>query len=132
MIESAKNILLMLSNTERSIYERASDYAQRKRLALGGPVETGMLVVQKELLLMLIGVVYSSGSCTSPRQPRSSCRPATTSMRAGERAPASVSSEWPRCTHHFEALGMHETKIVTGFRIAAAVGVLVALLLLRV
>jgi hypothetical protein len=53
-------------------------------------------------------------------------------MRAGERAPASVSSEWPRCTHHFEALGMHETKIVTGFRIAAAVGVLVALLLLRV
>ena len=34
--------------------------------------------------------------------------------------------------HHFEALGMHETKIVTGFRIAAAAGVLVALLLLRV
>ena len=54
MIESAKNILLMLSNTERSIYERASDYAQRKRLALGGPVETGMLVVHKELLLMPI------------------------------------------------------------------------------
>ena len=44
MMKSIKNILLTLSNTERSVYERASDSAQRKQLALGSAVALAPLL----------------------------------------------------------------------------------------
>jgi len=94
-------------------------------LALGGAVGTTILMVRKELLLPLLGIVYFAEAVSVILQTsyfKYTRRRTGTGKRIFRMAPLH---------HHFEALGIHEAKIVTRFWIVTAITVIAALLLLR-
>jgi phospho-N-acetylmuramoyl-pentapeptide-transferase len=94
-------------------------------LALGGAVGATILMVRKELLLPLLGVVYFAEAVSVILQTsyfKYTRRRTGTGKRIFRMAPLH---------HHFEAMGIHEAKIVTRFWIVTAITVIAALLLLR-
>jgi phospho-N-acetylmuramoyl-pentapeptide-transferase len=94
-------------------------------LALGGAVGTTILMVRKELLLPLLGIVYFAEAVSVILQTgyfKYTRRRTGTGERIFRMAPLH---------HHFEALGLHEAKIVTRFWIVTAITVIAALLSLR-
>lgn len=94
-------------------------------LALGGAVGTTILMVRKELLLPLLGIVYFAEAVSVILQTsyfKYTRRRTGTGERIFRMAPLH---------HHFEALGIHEAKIVTRFWIVTAITVIGALLMLR-
>jgi phospho-N-acetylmuramoyl-pentapeptide-transferase len=94
-------------------------------LALGGAVGTTILMVRKELLLPLLGIVYFAEAVSVILQTsyfKYTRRRTGTGKRIFRMAPLH---------HHFEALGLHEAKIVTRFWIVTAITVIAALLSLR-
>jgi phospho-N-acetylmuramoyl-pentapeptide-transferase len=94
-------------------------------LALGGAVGTTILMVRKELLLPLLGIVYFAEAVSVILQTsyfKYTRRRTGTGQRIFKMAPLH---------HHFEARGLHEAKIVTRFWIVTAITVIAALLLLR-
>ncbi len=94
-------------------------------LALGGAVGTTILMVRKELLLPLLGIVYFAEAVSVILQTsyfKYTRRRTGSGKRIFRMAPLH---------HHFEAMGVHEAKIVTRFWIVTAITVIAALLLLR-
>jgi phospho-N-acetylmuramoyl-pentapeptide-transferase len=94
-------------------------------LALGGAVGTTILMVRKELLLPLLGIVYFAEAVSVILQTgyfKYTRRRTGTGKRIFKMAPLH---------HHFEARGTHEAKIVTRFWIVTAITVIAALLSLR-
>ena len=94
-------------------------------LALGGAVGATILMVRKELLLPLLGIVYFAEAVSVILQTsyfKYTRRRTGTGKRIFKMAPLH---------HHFEARGLHEAKIVTRFWIVTAITVIAALLLLR-
>jgi len=94
-------------------------------LALGGAVGVTILMVRKELLLPLLGIVYFAEAVSVILQTsyfKYTRRRTGTGKRIFKMAPLH---------HHFEARGLHEAKIVTRFWIVTAITVIAALLLLR-
>jgi phospho-N-acetylmuramoyl-pentapeptide-transferase len=94
-------------------------------LALGGAVGTTILMVRKELLLPLLGIVYFAEAVSVILQTgyfKYTRRRTGTGKRVFRMAPLH---------HHFEARGLHEAKIVTRFWIVTAITVIAALLSLR-
>ena len=94
-------------------------------LALGGAVGATILMVRKELLLPLLGIVYFAEAVSVILQTsyfKYTRRQTGEGRRIFKMAPLH---------HHFEARGLHEAKIVTRFWIVTAITVIAALLLLR-
>ena len=94
-------------------------------LALGGAVGATILMVRKELLLPLLGIVYFAEAVSVILQTsyyKYTRRQTGEGKRIFRMAPLH---------HHFEALGLHEAKIVTRFWIVTAITVIAALLSLR-
>ena len=94
-------------------------------LALGAAVGTLTLMVRKELLLPLLGIVYFAESLSVILQTtyfKHTRRRTGTGKRIFRMAPLH---------HHYEAQGVHEAKIVTRFWIVTAITVIAALLTLR-
>ena len=94
-------------------------------LALGGAVGATILMVRKELLLPLLGIVYFAEAVSVILQTsyfKYTRRRTGTGQRIFLMAPLH---------HHFEAKGLHEAKIVTRFWIVTAITVIAALLMLR-
>lgn len=94
-------------------------------LALGGAMGTTILMVRKELLLPLLGIVYFAEAVSVILQTsyfKYTRRQTGTGRRIFKMAPLH---------HHYEALGIHEAKIVTRFWIVTAITVIAALLMLR-
>jgi phospho-N-acetylmuramoyl-pentapeptide-transferase len=94
-------------------------------LALGGAVGATILMVRKELLLPLLGIVYFAEAVSVILQTsyfKCTRRRTGTGQRIFLMAPLH---------HHFEAKGLHEAKIVTRFWIVTAITVIAALLMLR-
>jgi phospho-N-acetylmuramoyl-pentapeptide-transferase len=94
-------------------------------LALGGAVGTTILMVRKELLLPLLGIVYFAEAVSVILQ-TSYFKYTRRQTGEGERI-----FRMAPLHHHFEALGLHEAKIVTRFWIVTAITVIAALLSLR-
>jgi phospho-N-acetylmuramoyl-pentapeptide-transferase len=94
-------------------------------LALGGAVGTTILMVRKELLLPLLGIVYFAEAVSVILQ---TSYFKYTRRRTGE---GKRIFRMAPLHHHFEALGLHEAKIVTRFWIVTAITVIAALLSLR-
>jgi phospho-N-acetylmuramoyl-pentapeptide-transferase len=95
-------------------------------LALGGAVGSTILMVRKELLLPLLCSVYFAEAVSVILQTsyfKYTRRHTGTGQRVFRMAPLH---------HHYEALGMHEAKIVTRFWIVTAITVIAALLILRI
>ena len=95
-------------------------------LALGAAVGAVTLMVRKELLLPLLGIVYFAEALSVILQTgyfKYSRRRTGTGKRIFRMAPLH---------HHFEARGTHEAKIVTRFWIVTALTVIAALLTLRI
>jgi len=95
-------------------------------LALGGAVGATILMVRKELLLPLLGIVYFAEAVSVILQTsyfKYTRRRTGTGQRIFRMAPLH---------HHFEARGLHEAKIVTRFWIVTAITVIAALLMLRI
>jgi len=95
-------------------------------LALGAAVGSMTLMVRKELLLPLLGIVYFAEALSVILQTgyfKYTRRRTGTGQRIFKMAPLH---------HHYEANGVHEAKIVTRFWIVTAVTVIVALLTLRI
>ncbi|MFB6231230.1 MAG: phospho-N-acetylmuramoyl-pentapeptide-transferase [Salinibacter sp.] len=95
-------------------------------LALGGAVGSTILMVRKELLLPLLCSVYFAEAVSVILQTsyfKYTRRHTGTGHRIFRMAPLH---------HHYEALGMHEAKIVTRFWIVTAITVIAALLILRI
>ncbi len=95
-------------------------------LALGGAVGATVLMVRKELLLPLLGIVYFAEAVSVIVQTsyfKYTRRRTGTGKRVFQMAPLH---------HHYEALGIHEAKIVTRFWIVTAITVIAALLMLRI
>lgn len=95
-------------------------------LALGGAVGSTILMVRKELLLPLLGIVYFAEAVSVILQTsyfKYTRRRTGKGQRVFLMAPLH---------HHYEARGMHEAKIVTRFWIVTAITVIAALLLLRI
>ena len=93
-------------------------------LALGGAVASVAVILRIELLLVLFGAVYLVETVSVILQTcyfRCTRRLTGKGRRILRMAPLH---------HHFEKLGMCETEIVTGFRVAATLGVIAALLVL--
>ncbi len=94
-------------------------------LALGGAVGVPILMVRKELMLPLLGIVYFAEAVSVILQTsyfKYTRRRTGTGKRIFRMAPLH---------HHFEAKGLHEAKIVTRFWIVTAITVIAALLSLR-
>jgi len=94
-------------------------------LALGGAVGATILMVRKELLLPLLGIVYFAEAMSVILQ-TSYYKYTRRQTGEGERV-----FRMAPLHHHFEALGLHEAKIVTRFWIVTAITVIAALLSLR-
>ena len=94
-------------------------------LALGGAVGATILMARKELLLPLLGIVYFAEAVSVILQ-TSYFKYTRRQTGEGERI-----FRMAPLHHHFEALGIHEAKIVTRFWIVTAITVIAALLLLR-
>ena len=94
-------------------------------LALGGAVGATILMVRKELLLPLLGIVYFAEAVSVILQ-TSYYKYTRRQTGEGERI-----FRMAPLHHHFEALGLHEAKIVTRFWIVTAITVIAALLSLR-
>jgi phospho-N-acetylmuramoyl-pentapeptide-transferase len=94
-------------------------------LALGGAVGATILMVRKELLLPLLGIVYFAEAVSVIMQ-TSYFKYTRRQTGEGERI-----FRMAPLHHHFEALGLHEAKIVTRFWIVTAITVIAALLSLR-
>jgi phospho-N-acetylmuramoyl-pentapeptide-transferase len=94
-------------------------------LALGGAVGATILMVRKELLLPLLGIVYFAEAVSVILQ-TSYFKYTRRQTGEGERI-----FRMAPLHHHFEALGLHEAKIVTRFWIVTAITVIAALLSLR-
>jgi phospho-N-acetylmuramoyl-pentapeptide-transferase len=95
-------------------------------LALGGAVGSVAVILRIELLLVLIGAVYLAETVSVILQTcyfKCTRRLTGCGQRIFRMAPLH---------HHFEKLGVPETKIVSGFRVAAALAVIVALLTLGI
>jgi phospho-N-acetylmuramoyl-pentapeptide-transferase len=95
-------------------------------LALGAAVGSMTLMIRKELLLPLLGIVYFAEALSVIIQTgyfKYSRRQTGTGRRVFRMAPLH---------HHFEARGTHEAKIVTRFWIVTALTVIAALLSLRI
>ncbi|WP_022834346.1 phospho-N-acetylmuramoyl-pentapeptide-transferase [Salisaeta longa] len=95
-------------------------------LALGAAVGAMTLMVRKELLLPLLGIVYVAEAVSVIMQTsyfKYTRRRTGTGRRIFRMAPLH---------HHFEAKGTHEAKIVTRFWIVTALTVIAALLTLRI
>jgi len=95
-------------------------------LALGAAVATMTLMVRKELLLPLLGIVYFAEAVSVLLQTgyfKYTRRRTGTGQRIFRMAPLH---------HHYEARGVHEAKIVTRFWIVTAITVIAALLTLRI
>ena len=95
-------------------------------LALGGAVGSTILMVRKELLLPLLGIVYFTEAVSVIVQTtyfKYTRRRTGTGKRVFRMAPLH---------HHYEARGIHEAKIVTRFWIVTAITVIAALLMLRI
>ncbi len=95
-------------------------------LALGGAVGATVLMVRKELMLPLLCIVYFAEAVSVILQTsyfKYTRRRTGTGKRIFRMAPLH---------HHYEALGMHEAKIVTRFWIVTAITVIAALLTLRI
>ncbi len=95
-------------------------------LALGGAVGATVLMVRKELLLPLLGIVYFAEAVSVILQTsyfKYTRRRTGEGRRIFRMAPLH---------HHYEALGIHEAKIVTRFWIVTAITVIAALLILRI
>ena len=95
-------------------------------LALGGAVGSVAVILRIELLLVLIGAVYLAETVSVILQTcyfKCTRRLTGRGRRIFRMAPLH---------HHFEKLGMRETEIVRGFRVAATLGVIAALLTLGV
>jgi phospho-N-acetylmuramoyl-pentapeptide-transferase len=95
-------------------------------LALGAAVGAMTLMVRKELLLPILGIVYFAEALSVIIQTgyfKYSRRRTGTGKRVFRMAPLH---------HHFEARGTHEAKIVTRFWIVTALTVIAALLTLRI
>jgi phospho-N-acetylmuramoyl-pentapeptide-transferase len=95
-------------------------------LALGAAVGAMALMVRKELLLPLLGIVYFAEAVSVILQTtyfKYTRRRTGTGKRIFHMAPLH---------HHFEARGTHEAKIVTRFWIVTALTVIAALLTLRI
>ena len=95
-------------------------------LALGGAVGSTILMVRKELLLPLLGIVYFAEALSVIVQTsyfKYTRRRTGTGKRVFRMAPLH---------HHYEARGLHEAKIVTRFWIVTAITVIAALLILRI
>mgnify|MGYP000220398791 CR=1 FL=1 len=95
-------------------------------LALGGAVGATVLMVRKELMLPLLCIVYFAEAVSVILQTsyfKYTRRTTGTGKRIFRMAPLH---------HHYEALGMHEAKIVTRFWIVTAITVIAALLTLRI
>jgi phospho-N-acetylmuramoyl-pentapeptide-transferase len=84
-----------------------------------------ILMVRKELLLPLLGIVYFAEAVSVILQ-TSYFKYTRRQTGEGERI-----FRMAPLHHHFEALGIHEAKIVTRFWIVTAITVIAALLLLR-
>ncbi len=95
-------------------------------LALGGAVGSTILMVRKELLLPLLGIVYFAEAVSVILQ-TSYFKYTRRRTGEGERI-----FRMAPLHHHYEALGMHEAKIVTRFWIVTAITVIAALLMLRI
>jgi phospho-N-acetylmuramoyl-pentapeptide-transferase len=83
-------------------------------------------MVRKELLLPLLGIVYFAEAVSVIVQTsyfKYTRRRTGTGKRVFRMAPLH---------HHYEALGLHEAKIVTRFWIVTAITVIAALLILRI
>jgi phospho-N-acetylmuramoyl-pentapeptide-transferase len=94
-------------------------------LALGAAVGALVLMIRKELLLPLLGVVYFAEALSVIVQTtyfKYTRRTTGTGRRVFRMAPIH---------HHFEAGGTHEAKIVTRFWIVTALTVIATLLSLR-
>jgi phospho-N-acetylmuramoyl-pentapeptide-transferase len=94
-------------------------------LALGAAVGGVTLMIRKELLLPLLGLVYFAEACSVILQTtyfKYTRRRTGTGRRVFRMAPLH---------HHYEAGGLHESKIVTRFWIVTALTVIAALLSLR-
>ena len=95
-------------------------------LALGAAVGSMTLMVRKELLLPLLGLVYFAESVSVILQVgyfKYTKRKTGKGKRLFRMAPIH---------HHYEAMGIHEAKIVTRFWIVTALTVIAALLSLRI
>ena len=95
-------------------------------LALGAAVGALTLMVRKELLLPLLGIVYLAEALSVIIQTsyfKYTRRTTGTGQRVFRMAPLH---------HHYEAQGTHEAKIVTRFWIVTALTVIAALLTLRI
>lgn len=95
-------------------------------LALGAAVGAVTLMVRKELLLPLLGIVYFAEALSVILQTsyfKYTRHRTGTGKRLFRMAPLH---------HHFEARGTHEAKIVTRFWIVTALTVIAALLTLRI
>lgn len=95
-------------------------------LALGAAVGAVTLMVRKELLLPLLGIVYFAEALSVILQTsyfKYTRRRTGTGKRIFRMAPLH---------HHYEARGTHEAKIVTRFWIVTALTVIAALLTLRI
>jgi phospho-N-acetylmuramoyl-pentapeptide-transferase len=95
-------------------------------LALGGAVGSTILMVRKELLLPLLGIVYFAEAVSVIVQ---TSYYKYTRRRTGE---GKRIFRMAPLHHHYEALGLHEAKIVTRFWIVTAITVIAALLMLRI
>jgi len=95
-------------------------------MALGGAVGGTILMVRKELLLPLLGIVYFAEAVSVIVQ---TSYYKYTRRRTGE---GKRVFRMAPLHHHYEALGMHEAKIVTRFWIVTAITVIAALLVLRI
>jgi phospho-N-acetylmuramoyl-pentapeptide-transferase len=94
-------------------------------LALGGAVGATILMVRKELLLPVLGIVYFAEAVSVILQ--------TTYFKYTRRRTGEGKRIFRMAPlhHHFEARGLHEAKIVTRFWIVTAITVIAALLSLR-
>jgi len=95
-------------------------------LALGGAVGSVAVIVRIELLLVLIGAVYLAETVSVILQ---TCYFKCTRWLTGR---GQRIFRMAPLHHHFEKLGMRETEIVRGFRVAAALAVIAALLTLGI
>jgi phospho-N-acetylmuramoyl-pentapeptide-transferase len=95
-------------------------------LALGGAVGSVAVILRIELLLVLFGAVYLAETVSVILQ---ICYFKCTRRLTGQ---GRRILRMAPLHHHFERLGMRETEIVTGFRVAAALAVIAALLTLSI
>ncbi len=95
-------------------------------LALGAAIGTTMLMIKKELLLPLLGLVYFVEACSVILQTgyfKYTRKKTGKGKRIFRMAPLH---------HHYEAKGEHEAKIVLRFWIISALAVIATLLVLRI